>query len=89
MPKFLDRRDPFWDDGRGARRARTQRRIVRLGVLLIGAIVLGVVVTRLPAIDPTFVTGDSGRPFLGGALLALLASCILVGLSRMARPDAS
>lgn len=83
MPSFLNRRDPFWDDGRGARRARTQRRVVRFGVLLIGAIVMAVLLTRLPAVDPTFLASDSGRPIVGGVLLALLASCILVGLAKM------
>ncbi len=87
MPSFMQRRDPFWEDGEGARRVRTQRRIVRMGVLLIAAFLTIVVLTRLPAIDPTFVTSNAGRPIVGGVLLALLASCILVGLAKMRHTD--
>ena len=87
MPTFLQRRDPFWEDGQGARRARAQQKIVRFGIVLIAVILIGVVVTRLPAIDPSFITGDAGRPIVGGVLLALLASCILVGLAKMRHTD--
>ncbi len=77
------RRDPFWEDGRGARRTRAQRRFVRIGVLLVAVIVIGLVVARLPAIDPSFLLTGGGRPYLAGALLALLGSSILIGLARM------
>lgn len=87
MPSILQRRDPFWEDGRGARRARTQRKVIRIGVVLIAVILTGLVITRLPAIDPTFLTSSAGRPIVGGVLLALLASCILVGLAKMRRTD--
>lgn len=88
MPRFLSRRpDPFWDDGRGARRARVQRRIVRSGVVLIAIILLALLVTRLPAIDPTFLLTGEGRPILAGALLALLGSSVLIGLARMRHRD--
>jgi uncharacterized integral membrane protein len=87
VPSFLNRRDPFWEDGRGARRVRTQQKIVRFGVLLIAVTLIAVVVTRLPAVDPSFLTGDAGRPIIGGALLALLASCVLVGLAKMRHTD--
>lgn len=83
MPQLFARRDPFWDDGRGARRARIRRRIVRFGVLLIGAIVVATVVTRLPAIDPAFLLTGDGKPLTAGALMALLGSAILIALARM------
>jgi hypothetical protein len=79
------RRDPFWDDGRGARRARIRRRIGRYLVAAIAIVVIAVVATRLPAIDTEFLINGGGRPIMAGAILALLASTILVGLSRMRR----
>lgn len=79
------RRDPFWDDGRGARRARIRRRIVRSLVVVIAIVLVAVVVTRLPAIDIEFLFNGGGKPIMAGAMLALLASTILVGLSRMRR----
>ena len=76
--------DPFWDlDGKGAKRSRLRRRFVRTAVLLIGLLVLGVAATKIPTVDPQYVIAGDGRPVLAGALLALLGSAILVGLSRM------
>lgn len=83
MPSFFARRDPFWEDGRGARRARIRRRIVRIGVLLIAAILVATVVSRLPAIDPSFLLTGDGKPLMAGALMALLGSAILLALARM------
>lgn len=90
MARLFSRRpDPFWDDGRGARRVRLQRRIVRLGVAFIAVVLLVLLVTRLPAIDPAFLTTGGGRPILAGALLALLGSSVLLGLARMRHRDLS
>lgn len=90
MARLFSRRpDPFWDDGRGARRARLQRRIVRLGVAFIALVLIVLLVTRLPAIDPTFLLTGGGRPILAGALLALLGSSVLLGLARMRHRDLS
>ncbi|HEY7132667.1 MAG TPA: hypothetical protein VH440_10470 [Candidatus Limnocylindrales bacterium] len=76
--------DPFWDlDGKGAKRSRLQRRFVRTAVLLIGLLVAGVLVTKLPTVDPQYLVAGDGRPVLAGAILALLGSAILIGLSRV------
>jgi hypothetical protein len=77
------RRDPFWDDGRGARRARIRRRVIKYLVAVIAIILIAVVATRLPAIDTEFLINGDGRPIMAGAILTLLASTVLVGLSRM------
>jgi hypothetical protein len=88
MPRLSlspNRHDPFWDlDGRGARRARAVRRILRFGLLVLVAIFLGLVATRLPAFDPeVLTTAGNLRPVLAVALLALLASCTLAAAARM------
>ena len=80
------RHDPFWDmDGRSARRARLRRKFVRYGTLLVGASLIAIAVTRLPAIDPQFLIFGEGRPILFGALIALLGSTILIGLAWVRR----
>jgi hypothetical protein len=76
--------DPFWDmDGKGARRARLRRRFVRYAVLLIAILAVGVLVTRLPTVDPQYLISGEGRPIMAGALLALLGSSILMALAWM------
>jgi hypothetical protein len=78
------RHDPYWDlDGSGARRSRTHRRFVRWGVALVVILVIGLLVTRLPAIDASVLTGAAGKPILAGAILSVLAACVLVGLARL------
>ena len=78
--------DPYWDmDGKSARRTRLRRKFVRYSTMLIGALLIAVVVTRLPAIDPQFFLSPEGRPFMAGALFALLGSTILIGLAWMRR----
>ncbi len=80
------RHDPDWDlDGQGARRTRHQRKFVRWGVSAVAVIVLAILVTRLPAIDPTFLATPAGRPILAAAILSLLAATVLLGLVRMRR----
>lgn len=81
-----DRHDPFWDmDGKNARRARIRRKFVRYGTLLVGALLIAVAVTRMPAIDPQFLIFGEGRPILFGALVALLGSTIFIGLAWVRR----
>ena len=81
------RHDPFWDlDGTSARRSRLRRKLVRFIVLAFAAVVIAVVATRLPAVDPTFLLTGDGRPYLAAAIFALLGSTILLGLSRLRRP---
>jgi hypothetical protein len=90
MPQLslAGRHDPFWDvDGKGARRSRIRRRFVRASVALIAVLVVAVVVTRLPAVDPQYLVSGDGRPILAGALLALLAAMVLVALARMRHVD--
>ena len=78
--------DPFWDmDGKSARRTRLRRKFVRTATLLIVVLLVGVTGTRLPAVDPAFLMSGEGRPIVAGALMALLASTILIALTWMRR----
>ena len=82
-------RDPFWDDGRGARRARMLQKIARIAFALTALILVALVVANLPPMDPAILTKPEARPLLGGAALALLGTMILVALARMRRADHS
>ena len=79
------RHDPFWDlDGSAARRSRTQRRFLRVGLAILAVIFVAVVVARLPAFDPQLITSNGSlRPVLAVALLFLLLSCVLVAAARL------
>jgi uncharacterized integral membrane protein len=89
VPRRLRRHDPFWDlDGASARRARTQRRFVRIGVWAVIALLLGVVAVNVPTVDPEVLMNGAGRPVLIGSLLALLGACVLAGLARLRHPEA-
>ena len=81
----VSRHDPFWDlDGSAARRSRTQRRFLRLGLVVLAVLFIAVVVARLPAFDPQLVTTNGSlRPVLAVALLLLLMSCVLVAAARL------
>jgi hypothetical protein len=79
-----DRHDPYWDlDGVGARRARDQRKSIKRIAMLVAIIVVTFLVTRLPPMDPAVLTSAEGKPLLAGALMALLAASVLLGLARM------
>ena len=81
------RHDPFWDlDGKTVRRSRSRRKFVRTTVLALVAVIVGLLATRLPAVDPTFLVSPDGRPILAAAIFALLGSTILLGLSRLRHP---
>jgi hypothetical protein len=80
------RHDPYWDmDGAGARRVRTQRRVVRLGIWFLVVVALAVVASQLPAVDPEYLLHGAGRPLMAGALLTLLGAAALLALARMHR----
>ncbi|HET7702168.1 MAG TPA: hypothetical protein VFK35_02125 [Candidatus Limnocylindrales bacterium] len=87
MPRLstpLRRHDPFWDlDGESARRARTQRRVVRQAIWLLVVIAVAFAATRLPSVDPEFLIRGDGRPLLAGALLTLLGASALLALARI------
>ena len=88
MTRLLSRSpDPFWDDGRGARRGRTLQKITRALFLITVLSLVALAVTHLPPLDPSILTKPEARPLLGGAALALLGSAILVALNRMRRSD--
>ena len=86
---FTRSRDPFWDDGRGARRHRTLQRITRVLFALTTLMLVALVVTHLPPIDPAMLTKPEARPLLGAAALALLGTAVLVALNRIRRADRS
>ncbi len=86
LPAAPRRHDPYWDmDGAGARRVRTQRRVVRLGIWFLVVVALAVVASQLPAVDPEYLLHGDGRPVMAGALLTLLGSAALLALARMHR----
>jgi hypothetical protein len=72
-------------DGTGARRVRTQRRVVRLGIWFLVVVALAVVASQLPAVDPEYLLHGAGRPIMAGALLTLLGAAALLALARMHR----
>jgi hypothetical protein len=74
-------------DGAGARRSRSQRKFARILTWLIAILVLAVVATRLPSIDAQFLISGPGRPILGGAILALLGTSVLLALGKMRNPN--
>ena len=78
------RHDPYWDlDGSAVRRSRTHRRLFTIGIAVLVVIFLGLVVARLPVFDPQLITTRGTlRPVLGVAMLALLASCLLIAAER-------
>jgi hypothetical protein len=76
--------DPYWDlDGSGARRSRHQRQFVRWTFRLIAILAIGVLLTRLPAIDATILATPAGRPILGAAIFSLLAAFVLLALAKI------
>ena len=81
------RRDPFWGlDGKSARRTRLRRKITRSVMLAVGVVLIALLATRLPAVDPQFLISGEGRPILAGAIFALLGSTILLGLAKLRGP---
>jgi len=79
-----NRHDPYWDlDGAGVRRTREQRRHVRGAAMLAAIVLVLLLVSRLPAIDPTVLTTPEGKPLLAGALLCLLATSVLLAIARI------
>jgi drug/metabolite transporter superfamily protein YnfA len=78
------RHDPYWDlDGSSVRKARVQRRAIRRILTLLGIVLIVIVVSHLPAVDPSVLTSPEGRPLLAGALLCLLGVSVMLALARM------
>jgi hypothetical protein len=76
--------DPYWDmDGAGAQRMRANRRVVRYGAWLGALLVLAVVLTQLPAIDPEYLIHGGGRPILAASVMTLLGAAVLLALARV------
>lgn len=86
LPFTSSRHDPFWGmDGKGARNARTQRRLVWYAGLVVAVAIAALIATRLPSVDPQFVMVGGGRPILAGAIFALLGASVLIGAAWMRR----
>jgi hypothetical protein len=88
MPRLsasFQRHDPFWDiDGSAARRSGSERKFLRIGLVVLGVLFIGILVARLPAFDPQLITTNGSlRPVLAVALLALMASCVLIAAARL------
>jgi hypothetical protein len=81
---IAQRHDPYWDlDGKGARRSRHQRQFVRLAFRLVVILAIAVIVTRLPAIDPSILATPAGKPILAAAVFSLLAVFTLLALAKI------
>ena len=81
---LANRHDPYWDlDGKGARRSRYRRTFVRWAVRLVVILTIAVLVTRLPAIDPSVLATPAGKPILAAAVLSLLAVFTLLAIVKM------
>ena len=81
---LAQRHDPYWDlDGSGARRSRHQRQFVRWAVRLVAILAIAVLVTRLPAIDPSVIATPAGKPILAAAIFSLLAVFTLLALAKI------
>ena len=72
-------RDPNWGlQGRAAERSRHTQRMARRAIYLLSAIILGLVLARLPSVDAgQLVTGPT-RPVLFGSLGANTLSCCMI-----------
>lgn len=80
----VTRHDPYWGvDGKSASRSRHQRQFFRWGVRLVAILAIAVIVTRLPAVDPSILATPEGRPILGAAIFSLLAASMLLALARI------
>jgi hypothetical protein len=80
------RRDPFWDlEGTGARRDRQKRLLVRYVAWVLLIAVLALVVTHLPAIDPSYLASPEGKPVLAAGLFGLLGAAAILALARVRR----
>ena len=78
--------DPYWDmDGKGARRQRMKRSLVRFVTWLLILAVVAVASLNFPSIDPEYVLHGDGRILMAGALLTLLAAAALLALVRVRR----
>ena len=83
--------DPFWGlDGRSAQHARLRRRVTRFVTLvfvgILAALLVALLATRVPSVDPQYLLTGEGRPILVTAILSLLGSTMLLGLSRLRHP---
>ena len=84
LPGSSRAHDPYWGmDGPTASHARLRRTIVRrAGLLLLALVVVGIA-TRLPAIDATAIVTGYGKPILAGAIVAVLGAAVLLALARL------
>ena len=85
MTLFARRRDPWWDDGRGARRGRTQRRVIGAVVVVLSAVILALILAALPRVDAREIVLGSTRPVVFAAALADVAACLMIVLQRVRR----
>ena len=82
------RHDPYWDmDGKGARRDRMKRRVVRYITWVLLLALVAVASLNLPSVDPEYLVHGEGRPVMAAALLGLLGSAGILALRRI-RPRA-
>jgi hypothetical protein len=78
------RHDPYWDlDGSSVRKSRFQRKAIRRIVAFLAIVMIAIIITHLPPVDPSILTSPEGRPLLAGALACLLGVSVLLALARM------
>jgi DNA-binding transcriptional LysR family regulator len=73
------RSDPYWDlDGRAARDARRQQRIVGSIIVILSAVILALIVARLPAVDAAALVTGPSRPLVLTSLAVDVMACCLI-----------
>jgi DNA-binding transcriptional LysR family regulator len=79
IPFRSRRSDPYWDlDGRAARDARRQQRFVGSIVVVLSAVILALIVARLPSVDATALVSGPSRPVVLISLAVDAMACCLI-----------
>jgi hypothetical protein len=84
--------DPYYDlDGAAAQRERsehTRRRVLWRVVVGLAAVLLVLILARLPSVDSSTLVRGYGQPFLFGSLVVIAVACVLIFASSRRRASA-
>jgi len=79
IPLRSRRGDPYWDlDGRAARYARRQQRFVGSIVVMLSAVILALIIARLPSVDATALVSGPSRLVVLTSLAVDAMACSLI-----------